>query len=236
MDTTKKTDESVNKTDEAAIKTDEAVMKRTLDVFLPGLKPSQVVANYDDWAESYEQMLGDGRLNASTIAVEEVAEMVPEERRTEVRVLDVAAGTGLVGLHLHKKGFTKIDALEPSEGMMNVLKEKKVYSKTYLDLITSTPTTVPTGTYDVVVISGGMGDSHIPVQGVDEFIRVAKPGGLVIIVMRLEFLWITEQYKDKLEPYMDQLEKQGVWRKEARKVVPNYYFKKDGVVFIYRVL
>lgn len=31
--------------------------------------------------------------------------------------------------------------------------------------------------------------------------------------MRLEFLNTVEEYKGKLEPYMDQLEKQGLWEK-----------------------
>lgn len=36
---------------------------------------------------------------------EEVARRVPEEQRQQVRVLEVGAGTGLIGAELYKKGF-----------------------------------------------------------------------------------------------------------------------------------
>ncbi|XP_069177002.1 guanine nucleotide exchange factor subunit RIC1-like, partial [Procambarus clarkii] len=53
--------------------------------------------------------------------------------------------TGAVGLELHKKGFTNIDALEPSEGMLNILKRTEVYSLTYQEFISQNPTTISEG-------------------------------------------------------------------------------------------
>ncbi|XP_069186306.1 methyltransferase-like protein 27 isoform X2 [Procambarus clarkii] len=131
--------------------------------------------------------------------------MVPEDRRQHVRVMDIAAGTGAVGLELHKKEFTNIDALDPSEGMLNILKETGVYSLIYQEFISQDPTTIP-------------------------------EGGLVIIVTDVKYLTTVEAYKDKLEPYMERLEQQGLWHKEVRTVVPNYDNTCDAVVYIYRVV
>lgn len=36
-------------------------------------------------------------------------------------------------------------------------------------------------TYDVVVIVGGMGEGHVPMRGVDDMIRITKPGGITDI-------------------------------------------------------
>nr|XP_053649924.1 methyltransferase-like protein 27 [Cherax quadricarinatus] len=180
--------------------------------------------------------MGDGIYRGHIIAAEEVSRVIPEEYRQKVRVLDVAAGTGLVGHQLYERGFRNIDALEPSEGMMRILKDTDIYTFKYQEFIGMGQNTVPQDTYDVVVIAGGMGEGHVPVQGIDDMIRFSKPGGLVIIVMRLEFLWTVEEYKEKLEAHMDYLEEKGKWRKEMRKVVPNNFFDKAGVVFIYRVL
>ncbi|XP_069158005.1 methyltransferase-like protein 27 [Procambarus clarkii] len=119
--------------------------------------------------------------------------------------------------------------------MLNVLKKKGVYNLTYHEFISKNPTTIPQDTYDVVLICGGMGESHMPVQGLNEFIRVAKPGGLVIILMGTKLLVEVAAYKDKLEPHMEHLEQQGLWRKEGRKVVPNYSLDDDGAMFFYRV-
>ncbi|XP_050724396.1 uncharacterized protein LOC127002461 isoform X2 [Eriocheir sinensis] len=60
-------------------------------------------------------------------------------------------------------------------------------------------------------------------------------GGFVIIVMRHEFLQTVPSYKDKLEPYMDQLEADGKWKKVERRIVPNYFCDKEGLVFVFRI-
>ncbi|XP_050724520.1 uncharacterized protein LOC127002509 isoform X4 [Eriocheir sinensis] len=60
-------------------------------------------------------------------------------------------------------------------------------------------------------------------------------GGFVIIVMRHEHLQTVPSYKDKLEPYMDQLEADGKWKKVERRTVPNYFCDKEGLVFVFRI-
>ncbi len=62
------------------------------------------------------------------------------------RILDVGAGTGLVGEHLKKRGFFNLDALEPSRGMLEVAESKDIYRKLYSDRISVTePTSLPAG-------------------------------------------------------------------------------------------
>ncbi|XP_069193990.1 methyltransferase-like protein 27 isoform X3 [Procambarus clarkii] len=67
--------------------------------------------------------------------------------------MDIAAGTGAIGLELHKKGFTNIDALDPSEGMLKVLKETGVYNLIYQEFISQDPTTIPEGGL-VIIVTG----------------------------------------------------------------------------------
>ena len=50
--------------------------------------------------------------------------------------------------------------------------------------------------------------------------------------MREEFIR-DDWYKD-LEPYMDELEKNGVWEKVLRKIIPGYFYEKQGLLYIYR--
>lgn len=54
--------------------------------------------------------------------------------------------------------------------------------------------------------------------------------------MRQEYLEYVKEYKDRLVPYMKELEDSGKWRCLEQTVVPNYSFGKDGVVFVCRVL
>ena len=43
----------------------------------------------------------------------------------------MVAGSGFVGERLKQKGFLKMDALEPSEGMLELAKAKKIYTRTF---------------------------------------------------------------------------------------------------------
>ncbi|XP_063595604.1 uncharacterized protein LOC134772498 isoform X2 [Penaeus indicus] len=210
--------------------------KANYQCFTPGLQTTDIMDAYTAWAQTYDTTLCSGRYNGPEMAAEEIAARVDEDHRHSIRVLDVAAGTGKVGKELAKRGFTMIDALEPSEGMMHILEDTGVYSYKYMEFLGLGENSVPDDTYDVVVIVGGMGEGHIPVNGVDDLIRITKPGGLVINVMRLEYLDYVEAYKDKLEPYMDLLHQKGWWQKVDRKVVPNYAFDKEGIIFVHRVL
>lgn len=48
--------------------------------------------------------------------------------------------------------------------------------------------------------------------------------------MREEYLLVPE-YKDKLEPFMQNLEKEGEWKLKARETVSNYFLEKTGLIY-----
>ena len=54
--------------------------------------------------------------------------------------------------------------------------------------------------------------------------------------MRQEYLTNVADYKDRIDPMMEQYEQENLWRKMERTVVPDYSFGKPGVVFVYKVL
>lgn len=60
-------------------------------------------------------------------------------------------------------------------------------------------------------------------------------GGHVVIVTRAEHLDTIEEYKGKLEPLMDSLEKEGKWKKIERSIFPRFFLDKDGVLWKYKV-
>ncbi|KAJ8316642.1 hypothetical protein KUTeg_005808 [Tegillarca granosa] len=71
-----------------------------------------------------------------------------------------------------------------------------------------------------------MSDDVLPIDG----------EGIIVIVMRQEYLENTEAYKDKLEPLMKKIENNGLWKKINRRVVEEYSFSKSGIIFVYKVL
>ncbi|XP_046549470.1 2-methyl-6-phytyl-1,4-hydroquinone methyltransferase 1, chloroplastic-like [Haliotis rubra] len=176
-----------------------------------------------------------GRYNGPMIAGKAVADYF-ESNREKKKILDIGAGTGFVAEQLKSHGFVHIDALEPSSRMLLRAQKKGLYEECYNEYLSQVPLAIPNDTYDCAVTSGGMGEGHIPCSGILELIRIVKPGGIICIVMREVFLREVDEYKDRLEPLMDSLEKEGKWRKVSRVIVPNYFIDITGIVFRYRVI
>ncbi|XP_060064643.1 methyltransferase-like protein 27 [Ylistrum balloti] len=189
---------------------------------------------YDSWSEEYDQdMLSDG-YNGPAMAANEVAKLYPSTREN-VHVLDVAAGTGLVGQELAKHGFVKVDALDPSQGMLDTAKEKGVYDKFICSYFGEEELAIAPDTYDVLVVCGGCTNMHLPCNCLWEVVRLVKPGGYFVLVTRPFHLTVSE-YNGRFEPLIDQIENEGKWKKIRKEIVPEYHREYEGIVFVYKVI
>ena len=82
-----------------------------------------------------------------------------------------------------------------------------------------------------------------PLQNSDHFVLCSicerqclyPTGGLVVIVMRKEYLDIVADYRGRLERYMMSLEHSRSWRRLEAVQVPHYAFGKDGMVYVFQV-
>ena len=84
-----------------------------------------------------------------------------------------------------------------------------------------------------VTSSGGFVPGHLPTSAVHDLIRVCKPGGLIVIVMRYEYLSECDEFRP-MEPLMAELEQSSSWKQMKRYISPNYLLDKEGIVFVYR--
>ncbi len=65
-------------------------------------------------------------------------------------------------------------------------------------------------------------------------IRVVKPSGYIIVVMRKEVIEKMKEYM-QLEPLMEKIENvENVWRLVTKFDVDYYTFKKSGRVYVFR--
>ena len=60
-------------------------------------------------------------------------------------------------------------------------------------------------------------------------------GGTISIVTREEHLHTVDDYKDKLEPLMQQLEKEGKWKQIKRDIFKGFFLDKEGILWKYQV-
>lgn len=91
--------------------------------------------------------------------------------------------------------------------------------------------------YDAVISAGAFAlEGHIQAGGLYEFIRVAKPGGLILITFRNEFLDIYKEFTRKLNKIIDDYEKDGRLQTIVRCVYPEYLIGKEGIMFVLKKL
>merc|ERR1711942_297306 len=127
-------------------------------------------------------------IDRNPIIAKILSEYFPKaEDRKNARILDLAAGTGLVGHDLYKEGFTNIDGVDFSEAMLVELRKKNVYTKDYCGRLgdnTDPICGIPDGSYDVVVIAGGFAHGHLNIQ-VLRLIHESKWPGLFQVCRKL---------------------------------------------------
>jgi len=96
-------------------------------------------------------------------------------------IIDIGAGTGLLGEILYQHGFECLDGLDISKDMLERCREKKIYKNLFEVPLTSAPTKgIKENTYDAAVSAGCYLEGHIPLDTLEELARMVKSGGYII--------------------------------------------------------
>jgi SAM-dependent methyltransferase len=137
---------------------------------------------YDRIASAYDAELVDGMGYRSPRAVTEVARrLLPADGR----ILDAGAGTGLLGVALAEAGFSHLDALDLSPGMLAEAGRKRVYADLREGRL-GDELEYESDTFDGVVSAGVLTTGHAPAECLDELVRVTRRGGHVIFTLRAD--------------------------------------------------
>ncbi|KAL4228674.1 hypothetical protein ACF0H5_011719 [Mactra antiquata] len=191
---------------------------------------------YDTLAETYEEMLLNANARTHEITAEIVADLYPSDVRNKVKILDVGAGTGMVGSALHGQRFKHIDALDPNPNMLEKAKLQNRYETYFIESVNpEESSSIKNGTYDAVTMCGTLAESgHIPPEAIKDIVRIVKTGGYMVIVNRL----LKEETLNDIEAVMNSLEADKKMIKVNRKVWPGYNEVTGdfGITWVYRVL
>lgn len=199
----------------------------------PGKTTEQVVDLYADWAKDYDRDLSKVQYNVPVTGAKFLAGLYPNAAEKNIRIIDVAAGTGLGAHYLQGYGFTNIDAIDISQEMLDEAEKKGLYKNLICDEFGPNPTKISQNTYDALLAVGCFTSDHMTHTSFSEFRRIVKPGGKIVFTIRMPDLTLKPTYRDHFEQQMEADEKAGLWKKIARKVQPNYYNDEDGVCYMY---
>lgn len=139
---------------------------------------------YDEWAGSYDAHAGK-RNSAQPKAVAKMLVDVLEDKSTSV--LDVGAGTGLIGKLLKERGYLDLSAFDPSQKMLDMAKGKGIY-QTYHKGYLGDPLPFTDNSFDAIVASGIFTVGHVDATVFPELNRILRVAGKMIFSINVKLL------------------------------------------------
>ncbi|PPR49433.1 MAG: Ubiquinone/menaquinone biosynthesis C-methyltransferase UbiE [Alphaproteobacteria bacterium MarineAlpha5_Bin5] len=133
---------------------------------------------YKKWAKTYDKEFA---VNSNYLSPKKICIYFNKySRKTDTPILDVGAGTGLVGEFLYKKGNKKIIGIDISSEMLNEAKLKGCYSELIeADITKKIP--LKNDSIGAIVSAGTFTHGHVGADAFDELLRITKPGGLFVL-------------------------------------------------------
>jgi ubiquinone/menaquinone biosynthesis C-methylase UbiE len=152
-------------------------------IMVDNSEPLNRVKFYDDWCDKYdEDLVIVGNYTGHIKCVEAFLKL---DLNRKVNILDLAAGTGLLGAEVQLHGYESVDGLDASLGMLGQARKQQIYQDyivAMVDGLGSIP--INDSTYDVVMSSNGFAPGQIYPKAIPEILRVIRPGGYLIWTMR----------------------------------------------------
>jgi predicted TPR repeat methyltransferase len=171
--------------------------------------PAQIEQAYDGWAEEYEADVF--QYGYTTTAV--VTGLVCRYVRTKAVICEAGVGTGLLGESLHILGYSNIDGFDISDGMLGIAEKKKSY-RSLQRMTLGKKLGYSTEIYDAVVSMGTFTVGHAPASGFDELVRITKPGGFIIVSIRID-----QEETTGFLTRINALKKLGKWKLEEQSTI-----------------
>ena len=155
------------------------IKKQISDILVHTSDPNNNTQFYDDCDED---LLVIGNYTGHVKCVEAFLKL---ELNRNVAILDLACGTGLLGIEVGSHGYENVDGLDASLGMLGQARKAGVY-RDYIVALVNELGSIPINdeTYDVVMCSNGFAPGQIYPSAIPEILRVMRPGGYLMWTMR----------------------------------------------------
>ncbi|MDA9766787.1 class I SAM-dependent methyltransferase [Candidatus Thioglobus sp.] len=141
--------------------------------------PEDSINLYKTWASTYDDDFAKQNDYRSPI---EIAKYFAKYSNNEDNpILDVGAGTGLIGecLNLNSK---EVDAIDISPEMLNIARAKNCYSK-IIEADLTKRLLINDNHYGAIISAGTFTHGHVGPNVLDELLRVTRSGGLFVFTI-----------------------------------------------------
>ena len=144
--------------------------------------PEDSINLYKTWASTYDDDFAKQNDYRSPIEIAKYYAQYSNDEDTPI--LDVGAGTGLIGecLNLNSK---EIDAIDISPEMLNIARTKNCYSE-IIEADLTKRLLINDNHYGAIVSAGTFTHGHVGPNVLDELLRVVRPGGLFIFTVHFK--------------------------------------------------
>lgn len=191
---------------------------------------TDLIAAYDVWAASYDTDLVSFGYKIPTIVAGFFGRHV---KPPDTPILDAGAGTGMISEGLSYLGYHGITAIDLSDGMLAVARQKGIYDRV-LKMRLGDRLDFDDATFAATVCAGTLTAGHVKEEVFDELIRVTRPQGHVIFSVRVD--------SDHGAPYLKRqahLEAENTWTlKDQTEPLQSMPLAEPDVlhqVFVYQV-
>jgi len=140
--------------------------------------PQDSVDLYRRWAKTYDQDFAQKHYYNNPVQTADV--FAGQHVKSSLPVLDVGAGTGLVGQRLAENGVAPIHAIDISPEMLEQAELKGCYDEFICADLTQ-PLKIADNFYDGIICCGTFTFGHVDAEAIDELVRIARPGALFVL-------------------------------------------------------
>ncbi len=145
----------------------------------------QIDKKYDAWAGRYDQQLNDNYRFSPNKSARLLATVLNDKHQA---ILDVGAGTGMVGEALNKLGYDNITALDVSANMLAEAEKKQVYLQLVQQDLADDLSHLGLAHYDALIAVGVLTFNHAPISALLDLNDLLKDQGYVLLTVREDYL------------------------------------------------
>ncbi|NET58682.1 MAG: methyltransferase domain-containing protein [Symploca sp. SIO2E6] len=144
----------------------------------------QLEDKYDAWSRIYDTELDQPYRISPIRSAHALAKVLPNK---DARILDAGAGTGMVGEALAELAYTNLTAIDLSEQMLEVAREKQVYQTLYQDNLEAPVNCSTPSSFDAIMSVGVFTFGHAQPKALHNLDTLLVSGGYFVLTVRMDY-------------------------------------------------